>query len=283
MIADLNQLSSRQSQLLSQWLPDAEVVKDHSWGLVGTTVLELRARGGSYIAKAGDDRDVHLAREIAAHRQWLGPWTSIGRAPSLVHADEEAKLLVTTFQPGELVQGTEYEHSADTYRQAGELLARFHAQLAVTDGGEFETRQKDETLAWLSAPHRIAPDRVARLTEVVDGWPAPPSVTVPTHGDWGPRNWVVHDDRVSIIDFGRADRRPAATDFARLTARQFRTAPALEEAFLAGYGNDPREPAAWLRLKIREAVGTAAWAYKVGDEEFEQQGHRMIAEVIRDL
>lgn len=48
-------------------------------------------------------------------------------------------------------------------------------------------------------------------------------------------------------------------------------------------GSDPREADAWMRLRIREAVGTAAWAYKVGDEAFEQQGHRMIAEVLRDL
>jgi hypothetical protein len=27
-------------------------------------------------------------------------------------------------------------------------------------------------------------------------------------------------------------------------------------------------------------VGTAAWAYQMGDEEFEAQGHRMIAEAL---
>ena len=32
--------------------------------------------------------------------------------------------------------------------------------------------------------------------------------------------------------------------------------------------------------RIVEAVGTAAWAYQVGDEEFEAQGHRMIATLL---
>ena len=121
------------------------------------------------------------------------------------------------------------------------------------------------------------------LTEVVSAWPTPPSPLVPTHGDWQPRNWLVHEDAVRVIDFGRADLRPAHTDLGRLAAQQFRSDRSLERAFLDGYGADPREPAAWLRLRIRDAVGTAAWAYKVGDEAFERQGHRMIAEVFAEV
>jgi hypothetical protein len=85
---------------------------------------------------------------------------------------------------------------------------------------------------------------------------------------------------VSVIDFGRADLRPALTDFTRLAAQQFRTDPALESAFLDGYGGDPREPDAWRRNSVREAIGTAVWAYEVQDESFEQQGHRMIADAL---
>jgi len=103
---------------------------------------------------------------------------------------------------------------------------------------------------------------------------------VPTHGDWQPRNWLVNDEVVSVIDFGRAGLRPAMTDFGRLAVQQFRSNPALESAFLEGYGDDPREPAAWHRNRVREAIGTAVWAYQVGDEAFEQQGHRMIAEAL---
>jgi hypothetical protein len=47
-----------------------------------------------------------------------------------------------------------------------------------------------------------------------------------------------------------------------------------------GYGSDPREPAAWHRNCVREAIGTAVWAYQVRAESFEQQGHRMIAEAL---
>jgi hypothetical protein len=47
------ELTGRQRSLLQRWLPDAEVVKDHSGGVVGTAVLELRLDGDRYIAKAG--------------------------------------------------------------------------------------------------------------------------------------------------------------------------------------------------------------------------------------
>ena len=62
--------------------------------------------------------------------------------------------------------------------------------------------------------------------------------------------------------------------------QDFRRSPHLETAFLDGYGADPRETHAWHRTEVREAIGTAAWAYQVGVEAFEAQGHRMIAEAL---
>ena len=116
----------------------------------------------------------------------------------------------------------------------------------------------------------------------IEAWPTPPATLVPTHGDWQPRNWIVDNSLVSIIDFGRADLRQAYTDLARLAVQQFRADPALEAAFLDGYGSDPRHPDSWHRVQLREAVNTAVWAHQVGDTAFEQQGHRMIADALRE-
>jgi aminoglycoside phosphotransferase len=274
-------LSQRQQELLGEWLPTARVVTDHSWGLVGTLVLQFEADGERYIAKAGDDADRHIARELEAHRQWLEPWTTRGRAPAFVRGDQEAKLLLTRFLPGELVEGTPYERTADTYRQAGELLGLFHRQLSVPDDS-YEQRENERTLGNLRKPHRIVPELADRLRSEIEGWPTPAATLVPTHGDWQPRNWLVHDGIVGVIDFGRAALRPAYTDFARLAAQQFRTESALENAFLEGYGADPRDPAAWHRAQLREAINTAVWAHHVGADDFEQQGHRMIADALEE-
>ena len=272
-------LAPRQRALLRRWLPGATLVRDHSWGLVATRVIEVSCAGSRFIVKAGAAEDRHIERELHAHRNWLRPWTDRGRAPILVHGSAEAPLRVTRYLPGGLVLGTGHADQPDTYRQAGELLALLHAQSAVVDD-DYERRENERSLAWLDRPHRIAAGTVARLRAEIAGWPTPPATLVPTHGDWQPRNWLVHDGVVSIIDFGRAALRPAFTDFARLAVQDFRRDPRLEAAFLDGYGADPREADAWYRTLVRAAIGTAAWAHQVGDESFEAQGHRMLAEVL---
>ncbi|GLY29368.1 hypothetical protein Kisp02_27330 [Kineosporia sp. NBRC 101731] len=65
-----------------------------------------------------------------------------------------------------------------------------------------------------------------------------------------------------------------------MSAQQFRGRPELEVAFFEGYGERPGDVGAWERLRVREAIGTAAWAHQVGDEGFERQGLRMIAEAL---
>lgn len=281
MTSALDNLSPPQRALLEQWLPDATVERDHSWGLVATTVLEVSCAGSRFIVKASDD-DHGIGRELQAHRTWLRPWTDRGRAPTLVHGDADARILLTRYLPGELVLGSEHAEDPRVYRQAGELLALLHAQEVVADS-DYERRENDRSLAWLCQPHRIAAHIVARLRAEIAGWPTPPATLVPTHGDWQPRNWLIHDGVVSVIDFGRAAMRPALADFGRLAVQEFRRDPGLEAAFLDGYGPDPREPEAWHRTRVREAIGTAAWAHRVGDEAFEAQGHRMIAEVLPHL
>ncbi|HLU44906.1 MAG TPA: aminoglycoside phosphotransferase family protein [Natronosporangium sp.] len=279
MAPECEKLSPRQQQLLAQWLPGAIVERDHSWGLVQSTVLEATWGGSRFIVKAGGEQNHHLARELHAHHHWLRPWTSRGRAPVLVHGDLEAKLLVTTYLPGELVRESDHLDDPSVYRQAGALLAELHSQLVVTDD-DYEQRENARALAWLNGPHRIEPDIVERLRAEIATWPISPAAVVPTHGDWHPRNWLIHDGVVYAIDFGRAALRAAATDFARLASREFRRNPDLERAFLEGYGTDPRQPEVWRRIRVREAIGTAAWAYQVGDEQFEAHGHRMLAEVL---
>lgn len=278
-MAGRRDIDRRQRQLLDEWFPDAVVERDHSWGLTGTVVLQVRSDGGRYIVKAAPPGDSHLSRELRAHAEWLSPWITLGRAPRLVHANAAAAILATEFLPGHLVLGSQVADDAEAYRQAGELLRLLHQQQHVVDH-EHESRANTRMRRWLDGPHRIAPVEVRALRRMLDSWPNPPVTLVPTHGDWQPRNWLWNDGALFPIDFGRASLRPAMTDFARLDVQEFRKNPALETAFLDGYGTDPRVPEAWFRTKVREAVGTAAWAFMHDDEAFEQQGHTMIADVL---
>lgn len=273
-------LTASQRALLRLWLPGAELVTDHSWGLVATTVWEMDGPEGRVIVKAGGPADHHLAREIRAHRRWLRPWTETGHAPQLLAADEDTKLLVTRYLPGHLVEGDGAQEAPDTYRQAGTLLSRFHDQHAEICH-QWNEVLAQRTLRWFDRPHRIAPAAERALRAEAEGWGSGGTVTlVPTHGDWQPRNWLIDEGTVRVIDFGRTDLRPAIEDFARLARQDFDRDPRLEAAFLEGYGSDPREPRLWRRTLVAEAIGTAVWAHGVGDEPFEQVGLRQITQLL---
>ncbi len=264
-----------QREVLARWVPDAQVVADLSWGLVETIVLKLTSAQGLLILKAGGGSDGHIARELRAHREWLHPWVSTGHAPQLLFGDAAAKTLVTRYLPGVLVEGTPAQDDPETYGQAGSLLARHHGQLSVFDA-HWTDKLRARVERHLSMAHRIDPDVVRQVRAEVSGWPGGGEWVVPTHGDWQPRNWLIDRGVVRIIDFGRADLRPVSEDFVRLARQDFARNPQLESAFLDGYGKDPREPLGWRRALISEAVGTAVWAFGVGDEDFERVGHGLL-------
>jgi Ser/Thr protein kinase RdoA (MazF antagonist) len=260
-------------------LPGAELIRDMSWGLVDTTVLHVRVGADNVVVKAAGAGDTHLPREIAAHPEHTAPLVATGQAAALRDSSAALRVILLDHLPGELVLGTDAEWESDTYAQAGELLRRLHEQEARTDI-EYEARATARALHWLDQPHRLEPDTASRAQAVLQAAPAHAVRLVPTHGDWHPRNWLIDQGTVRVIDFGRFAFRPASTDLTRLAAQQWRSRPELEQAFFSGYGDDPRDPDAWRLEALREAVGTACWAYRVGDEAFERQGHRMLAEAL---
>lgn len=272
-------LSRAQSAWVEARLGDVEPVRDMSWNLVASIVLHLRGRGGDVVVKAGDETNHHIGREIDAHDGWTQPLVATGHAARLIDSDARERVLLLEYLPGVLVEGTDAEGHPSTYAQAGALLRRLHDQALRTDA-EHETRANARAVAWLDGEHRVDAAAAARARGILMADQAPPVDVVPTHGDWQPRNWLIDGDSVRVIDFGRFAFRPAATDLTRLAARQWRGRPDLESAFFEGYGEDPRVPERRRMEALREAVGTACWAFQVSDEVFEAQGHRMLAEAL---
>lgn len=276
-------LDSGQSRRLAEWLPEAQVEADMSWGVLETTVLKVATPDRTVVVKAGGRGDHHIAREIRAHHEWTSPLVEGGRAARLLHADSEAKVLVTEYLPGTLVQDGPSVSDPEIYRQAGELLVALHSQTTVADR-TFEVNANRKALAWLDRPHRIPPNQTARLRELIRSWPEPEVMCVPTHGDWQPRNWLVDDDGIlRVIDWGRADLRPPLEDFERLDSGEFVGHPEREEAFLSGYGSDPRRSAAWFRQRTRAGIAAACWSFAFQVRELEERGHRMIAEALAEV
>lgn len=279
----LSRLTARQRRLLRVWMPEVRLLADHSWGLVDTVVLEISHGRRRVIVKAGGPGNHHMDRELDAHEGFTAVWTRTGTAATLLHADRADRIAVLTYLPGALAYRTPAATDPAVHRRAGELLRLFHGQERRSGGREAEQKITRRTRDWLDAEHRIPADIEVRLREALDALDPGDPPLVPTHGDWQPRNWLVDGDEVRVIDFGRFAFRSAASDLARLSAQEWRENPACEEAFLDGYGGDPRHPEQWRLVRLREAIGTAVWAFQVGDAAFEAQGHRMIAEILKEL
>lgn len=270
-------LDDHQIAFVLRTLPDAVLVADDSWGLLDTRVLHVVAGDRDWTVKASGPDNTHFPRELEAHRTVTDTLRAAGDTGALVAADEQHRVLVLERVPGHLALGTADEHAPDVHRQAGAVLRRLHDHGTRHDP-TFLLHEQAKALRALDAPHRISHDVVARIRAALEMLPTdhPDEPLVPTHGDFHPRNWIVDGGRLRVIDFGRFGWRPASFDLTRLAVLHWQLDPTLEAAFFDGYGNDPREPDAWRWLQLREAVGTATWAYAVGDEGFEAQGHDML-------
>lgn len=258
---------------------EPKLIQDMSWNLVESVVLHVRSAGGDFVVKAGDTSNHHIDRELSAHPEYTRPLVESGHAARLSDADLPLRVMILDYLPGRLLEGTDAERSPDTYAQAGALLREFHRQESREDA-EYWPRTIARAQSWLDRPHRVAPGAADQARRILNSAPTEPALVVPTHGDWQPRNWLIDGDTVRVIDFGRFSFRPASTDLTRLAAQQWRGRPELEAAFFTEYGQDPRDPAEWRLERLTEAIGTACWAFHVGDEAFENQGHRMLKEVL---
>ena len=274
-----NRLSVAQAEFVESRLPGLRFLNDLSWDLVDTGVLEVAHGQRRYIIKAAGSSNHHIGREIDAHESSTQVWAREGRAPRLVHADRFLNILITEYLEGFLVEGSAAEYDMGTYLQAGHLLHTFHSQTVRTDS-QYETAATAKAMAWLETPHRIEAPAVEKARAILSAYRPEPVTVVATHGDWQPRNWLMNGTELKVIDFGRFAFRPAISDFCRLAVQQWRSRPELEAAFFEGYGTDPRESTRWHITILREAVSTAAWAFQVGDPEFEEQGHRMLSDAL---
>ena len=273
-----SRLTDAQRRQVDLWLGDWTLLGDHTWPLQDTTVLHVRSEGREYIVKA-TERSHHLARELVAHREHLAGVADV--VPRLVHASDELQVLVATYLPGRLVAGDAAEFEHDTYRQAGRILARFLEPIGTS--ADYVPALVDKSLAQVVDAAALADP--AHLTAARAELERMPRLPVPlhfTHGDYQPRNWLVHEGIIRLIDFGRAAPRHWTSELVRMQHQQFLVDPALEVAFFEGLGRElTDEDRAVLRLEnLSQTLGTIVWAHGIGDTDYEQEGRVMLARLL---
>ncbi|MEU9074408.1 aminoglycoside phosphotransferase family protein [Kitasatospora sp. NPDC048538] len=221
-------------------------------------VWEVRAGDGRRLFAKRHKNPLMHRRETTAYRH-LAPALGPGRAPLLLAEDTTSLLAVATALPGTpaITTALAPAEEREVYRQAGMLAARIHAH-PVSDG------VIGEQLPWSQERERaLARARDAQLSDediqvLADATFAEPPHTAPAtcHGDFGPRNWLVHRQGnnliVGVIDFERSQvEEPVRRDLMRVTLQLTPHRPDLRRAFLAGYGRD---------LTADEWAACRAWA-----------------------
>ena len=198
MATGLERLTAQQKRLVGEWLPGATVEEDHSWDLVETTVLRLVHDGSRLIVKAGGEGDrtsrARSTRTSTGSRP--GPASAVRRLCGTSTRRRDSSSRPTS--PDDLVLGSEHADDPGAYRQAGRAPSPAPrpagaASTTTTSPGE----PQGPRLAGQAAPDRALTSRRGCAPRS-RRWPAPAATLVPTHGDWQPRNWVVHDGLVGV-------------------------------------------------------------------------------------
>jgi Ser/Thr protein kinase RdoA (MazF antagonist) len=237
----------RLSQFAERALGSYELLADCSWGHRMSSVLRVRDKSGViWFLKRHGDRARYRA-ELTAYRKWAGALG--GAAPRLHAADDSLQTMILSAAPGEAapwpapeVIGGVADLSAerDVQREAGRILRRLHdAQPALPwpDFAAAKVEQLDRlkpSVAALLRPRDL--NRAAAEIAALADLPAP--AQVPCHHDYTPRNWLVSNGTLHVIDFEWSGLDARVADFARLHLGIWASRPDLQEAFLDGYGQE---------------------------------------------
>jgi hypothetical protein len=253
-------------------LGPCHLIGDRSWGHGKSTVIEVRDRDGvHWFAKSHRDKSSYR-RELAAYRHWT---RALGtHAPTLRAHDDELATLVLSAAPGGFNSGLASGLEPEIQHRAGALLRRFHDVEPPTLWEDFAAEKLDEFERWAAQSDSLLERRhldFAR-TEVRDLAGLPTPRRVPCHLDYSPRNWLVADGHIHVIDFEWAEPEVWVNDLSRLYFGPWRDRPDLKDAFLDGYGQmiDEGDRAVLLGCAALTAVFLVAWAHAHRDAPFEE-------------
>jgi 5-methylthioribose kinase len=179
-----------------------------------------------------------------------------GTVPEVVFCDEDNYLFAMTCAPEPFVVWKEHLLAGRTdpavARQAGEILGTCHARTArepellrgrLLDTTLFDQLRVDPYYRTIARGH---PDLAPRIDALVASMPEAPDPTF-VHADFSPKNMLVHDHGLTLVDFETAHRGDPAFDLgfflSHLILKAFRAAPAdapfwnLADEFWSAYLN----------------------------------------------
>lgn len=270
--------------VLGRW----RMVGDRSWGHRASTVWQVWGGDGvAYVVKRHSDSERYRA-ELTAYQHWV---PALGEcAPRLRGHDDQLGVLVLSALRGKPISAAARQagHARDPalHHRAGALLRHLHDAQPASAWTNFASDQRQELDRWLAQGRGLlsasevdfARAQVASLVEL--GQPQ----RVACHLDYGPRNWLLDDGVLRVIDFEWARRHVWVSDLAGLYFGPWRRRPDLQEAFLDGYERTiEAEDRALLRgYGALRAVWLITRGHRYGEAALEEANrqvlHRLMAE-----
>jgi Phosphotransferase enzyme family len=206
---------------------------DRSWPDGKSSVHQVRdGDGSSWFIKHHGDREWY-STEVAAYRRWV-PLLG-NRAPVLhAHNDSLCTIIVSALH----ASGPQSWRDDDVRRDAGVALRTLHGAESFGPWEDIAGAKQAELERWSGrgvgllsdAELEIAKRSVTTLAEL----PAPERV--PCHGDYTPRNWIIDNRRVRVIDFEETQPDAWMSDIGRMTIGFWPGQSHLTDAVLDGYG-----------------------------------------------
>jgi hypothetical protein len=273
-------------------LGPCQMVKDCSWDHRMSSVLCVRDLDGlTWFIKRHGDRERYDA-ELRAYREWV---PALGNsAPRLRAFNDSLAAVILSAVPGDPAPWPAHEAGglSDADRSAEQAIQR-HAGVLLRQLHDAQTAPhcNDFGLAKVEEFDRLRPLAVGLLTQrelefarsevaALDGIPS--TGLVPCHRDYTPRNWLIDDSALYIIDFEWSRMDVWISDLARLHLGVWTNRPDLRQAFLSGYGRHVSDTD---REILRGcAVVTAVWllirARETRQASFEDASHAALLRVL---
>jgi Ser/Thr protein kinase RdoA (MazF antagonist) len=282
---------NRLPEFAERVLGPCELQADCSWGHRRSSVLRMRdGNGATWFLKCHGDSARYRA-ELHAYRNWVAALQDA--APRLRAFDDSLLAMILSAVPGEAPPWPAAETTGlfsdrraerDIQREAGRVLRQLHEAQPGLPWPDFAAVkiQQFECLKPAAATvlRRSELDRARREIAALEEAPAP--LRVPCHHDYTPRNWLVSDGTLHVIDFEWSGLDAWVADLARLDLGPWATRPDLRDGFLEGYGRD-LSPADH-RVLRGCAVLTSVWlivkAHETRQPSFEDASRRSLLRII---
>ncbi|MEU0815145.1 aminoglycoside phosphotransferase family protein [Streptomyces mirabilis] len=271
-------------QLVESVTDTYTVVAEHPRpGDIRPSVWEVNGPGGNrWFAKQHAGPKLHRC-EVDAYQKWTVA-LGVDRAPGLVAADARTRTILVTAVPGHSFDTLRLpaEQERAVYEQAGELLARHHTAAADEPTPEATEEAWDEVVTGLlDRSARYVPEHDITMVRALTKDAPPRLPQVAAHGDYMPKNWMWDEteQRLRIIDFERAELRPAVyRDLSRLRYRILHHHPDLNAAFHYGYGRalTEEELVACRAYGALDALDSLDWGIKHRDIGLVDGAHTML-------